>query len=51
VEHHAYPGLPFHALPEAHRRIREQIVHLGQGYFTVNRAILREISRRSTQAP
>jgi fatty acid desaturase len=50
VEHHAYPGLPFHALPEAHRRIRGRIVHLGRGYFSVNRTILSEISRRYTPA-
>lgn len=32
VEHHAYPGVPFHALAKLHRLIKEDIVHLSPGY-------------------
>lgn len=27
AEHHAYPAIPFHALPELHEAIQEEIVH------------------------
>jgi len=27
AEHHAYPGVPFHALPALHTRLRPQLVH------------------------
>ena len=43
VEHHAFPALPFHALPAAHRLIRDRIAVLGRGYVTVNREILRGV--------
>jgi fatty acid desaturase len=41
AEHHAYPAVPFHALPALHARVRERIEHLEPGYVaatvTVNR--------------
>ncbi len=43
VEHHAFPALPFHALPDAHRVIRDKIAVLAPGYIAVNREILRSI--------
>jgi len=32
AEHHAYPAVPFHALPRLHARVRGQIEHLERGY-------------------
>jgi fatty acid desaturase len=37
VEHHAYPSIPFHALPKLHRIVADQIVFQGQGYRAVTR--------------
>lgn len=35
VEHHAYPSVPFHALPALNRLIDDRIQHKGQGYLRV----------------
>ena len=43
VEHHAFPALPFHALPKAHPLIRDKIAFLASGYGAVHREILRGI--------
>jgi len=41
AEHHAYPAVPFHALPALHAHVRTRIEHLEPGYvaatITVNR--------------
>lgn len=37
VEHHAYPSVPFHALPELHRAVAQEITYKGQGYRQVTR--------------
>jgi fatty acid desaturase len=41
AEHHAYPAVPFHALPRLHARVRSRIEHVEPGYaaatVTVNR--------------
>ena len=37
VEHHAYPSIPFHALPKLNMIVDGQIVHRGSGYIAVTR--------------
>lgn len=37
--HHAYPGVPFHALAVAHARIREQVRYQARGYWRVQREL------------
>ncbi|MET0970942.1 MAG: fatty acid desaturase [Tardiphaga sp.] len=37
VEHHAYPSVPFHALPKLNAIIDERIAHRGEGYRAVTR--------------
>jgi fatty acid desaturase len=37
VEHHAYPSVPFHALPKLNEIIADRIAHRGQGYRAVTR--------------
>jgi fatty acid desaturase len=37
VEHHAFPSVPFHALPELNRIVADQIVFRGRNYRTVIR--------------
>jgi fatty acid desaturase len=38
VEHHAYPSIPFHALPKLHQVVADRIVFRGSSY----RAVIRE---------
>ncbi len=45
VEHHAYPALPFHALPKAHRLLRDRIAVEAPGYLAVHRDLLRRLAR------
>jgi fatty acid desaturase len=44
AEHHAYPWLPFHALPAAHRLVGHKVAVQASGYVAVNRAILRTLA-------
>ena len=37
VEHHAYPSIPFHALPKLNGIVDGQIVYRGRGYLAVTR--------------
>ncbi len=39
AEHHAYPALPFHALPAAHDVLRDRIAVQATGYLAVQREI------------
>ncbi len=38
--HHVYPGVPFHALPEVHRRVREGVRYEAAGYVAVQRELV-----------
>ena len=40
AEHHAYPALPFHALPAAHRALKAEIAVQASGYVAVHREIV-----------
>ena len=40
AEHHAYPALPFHALPAAHRALAPRIAVQASGYIAVHRKIV-----------
>ena len=33
AEHHAYPGVPFHALPKLHKGIFNELAHKEEGYI------------------
>jgi fatty acid desaturase len=39
AEHHAYPAVPFHALPRLHEVVSERIVHRGRSYPAVAREV------------
>lgn len=43
AEHHAYPAVPFHALPDAHRVLRDRIEVQAQGYVPVHREIIADL--------
>ena len=40
VEHHRYPGVPFHRLPALHEELRGHIVHEAAGYLAVHRELV-----------
>jgi fatty acid desaturase len=40
AEHHAFPAVPFHALPRLHRRLAPALQVTARGYLTVQRQIL-----------
>ncbi len=40
AEHHLYPSIPFHALPEAHQSLKDYFSRVDSGYLQVNRSIV-----------
>ena len=40
AEHHLYPSIPFHALPQAHQQLKEHFTKIDRGYVKVNLDIL-----------
>ncbi|WP_162906511.1 fatty acid desaturase [Algihabitans albus] len=49
AEHHAYPSVPFHALPELHGWLRDRLQVTARGYIAANRQILRQITGAPSQ--
>jgi len=47
IEHHLYPGVPFHALPKLNQLIREQLPVPTRGAVGANLEILRVIARQA----
>jgi fatty acid desaturase len=50
AEHHAYPALPFHALPKAHRLLRDKIAVQASGYIAVHWSLVRRLLREPIPA-
>jgi len=44
AEHHLYPSLPFHALPQAHQELKEHFVVVDRGYVKVNQNVIRNFN-------
>lgn len=44
AEHHLFPSIAFHHLPEAHGYLRPHLKHVARGYIQVNREIVRNFS-------
>lgn len=42
AEHHAYPGVPFHKLPDLHKVIEGELVHKEIGYGQFHKSVLQE---------
>jgi fatty acid desaturase len=47
AEHHAYPALPFHALPKAHKLIGDRIAVRASGYIAVHWGLVRRLINES----
>lgn len=50
AEHHAYPALPFHALPKAHAQLTPMIAVQAPGYLAVHREAVARIRGRDPAA-
>lgn len=50
TEHHLYPSLPFHALPEAHQLLAPHLAHCDPGYLAVHRRFLADLSQLALPA-
>ena len=46
LEHHLYPMVPFHALPDLNRQIRDQLPAPAPGFYRTNVQLLRAIFER-----
>jgi fatty acid desaturase len=44
AEHHLFPSVPFHRLPELHAAIGDRFVHVAPGYIATNGAVWRSFS-------
>lgn len=40
AEHHLYPAIPFHALPQTHQELKEHFQVIDEGYIKVNQNIV-----------
>ena len=47
IEHHLYPQVPFHALPDLHLAVRDQLPEPDPGFFRTNWEVLNVVLRRS----
>jgi fatty acid desaturase len=46
AEHHAYPAVPFHALPRLHAQVRSRIEHVEPGYVAATVKVNRHLFGR-----
>jgi fatty acid desaturase len=51
AEHHAFPAVPFHALPAVHRILRDDLVVVAPGYIAVQREILANLRDTKSAKP
>lgn len=47
AEHHLYPSIPFHRLPDAHAAIRDRLGFIQRGYLRWNFGIVRKLANRA----
>lgn len=40
AEHHLYPSIPFHQLPQAHAELKKHLVNVAAGYIVANKAVV-----------
>ena len=50
AEHHLFPSIPFHRLPQAHALIASRLGYLQPGYVRWNVAFARSLTRKSAPA-
>ena len=50
AEHHLYPSVPWHALPEAHRQVRSRLGCVADGYIDAHRDIRADMRAEAAAA-
>lgn len=50
AEHHAYPAVPFHALPQLHALLADRIVHTAPSYRAATATVMRALAARGAPA-
>jgi len=45
AEHHAYPAVPWHALPKLHQQIQDELKHTEESYLRFHSRVLSQVSR------
>ena len=50
AEHHLYPSIPFHRLPDAHAAIRDKLGFVQHGYLRWNLGIMRKAGESGVTA-
>jgi len=50
VEHHAYPAVPFHALPRLHTMLARHIVHTAPSYRAATATVVQALAERGAGA-
>ncbi len=51
IEHHAFPSVPFHALPRLHREMRGRLGAVAPGYLAVHAELVRALTRGRQPTP
>ena len=51
AEHHAHPGVPFHAVPSLHDHYAEELPNVSRGYLAFHALALRRTGGRSGSSP
>lgn len=49
AEHHAYPAVPFHALPRLHARVHDRLANVEHGYLRASAKVNRYLFRREPE--
>jgi fatty acid desaturase len=44
AEHHAYPSVPYHALPELHHLLQEELIHKDSSHAEFHQQVLRDVT-------
>ena len=44
AEHHLFPSIAFHNLPEAHKFLRPHLKHVAPGYIAVHRELIKSFA-------
>ena len=50
AEHHAYPAVPFHALPRLHARLAGRIMHTAPSYRAATAVVVQSLAKRGAGA-
>jgi fatty acid desaturase len=51
AEHHAYPAVPFHALPRLHEHVRTRLANVAPGYVAASITVNRLLFGRAAPGP